>query len=321
MATSRIRLLGASAALSFVLGMSLPAAAQDTAAAARAFQTAQKAELGEDYSRAAEFYELADSLVPSPEALRSALRSRVKAGQPALAAGHAEVLLKRYPTDDTSRQLAESTLEQVEANLVSVKVSCGATPCRVLADEQAATLEKSNEHVFYLEPGRHSLKAEYPNGTTEPRAIDKPAGAVANLSFKSPPPPKAKPEGEPSTVTVVVDEDMDGISPWFFGVGLVATVGMGIGTVVSGLQANEAGDDFDSLGRTRELYDDANRLEVQTNAFIGVTAGLGATTVVLAILTDWDGTPEPQSDDGGDTSSWHLGPGPGDLGLSMEAHF
>src|SRR5687768_599387 len=50
--------------------------AQDVAAAANAFARAQKAELAGDHAAAAELYELADSLAPAPEALRSALKAR-----------------------------------------------------------------------------------------------------------------------------------------------------------------------------------------------------------------------------------------------------
>ncbi|MEM1031923.1 MAG: hypothetical protein AAGN82_16365 [Myxococcota bacterium] len=296
-----------------------PAMAQDTAAAARAFQTAQKAELGEDYSRAAEFYELADSLVPSPEAIRSALRSRMKAGQPAIAAGHAELLLKRYPTDETSRSLAESTLEQVRSSLVAVRVSCGATMCRVLADDEAVGLEKATNHVFFLEPGRHAVTAEFPNGTADPQPVDQPAGGTASLSFETPPPPKPTPGRDERPVTIVVDDDMGGISPWFFATSAAATVGFGIGAIVSGLQANRAGEDFDTLGRTRELFDDANQLEVQTNVLIGVTSGFGVATVILAIFTDWDGTPDASRPP--DELSWRLGPGPGEFGLTTEMNF
>src|SRR5690348_3074599 len=67
--------------------------AQDVSAAANAFSRAQKAELGGDHEAAAELYELADSLAPAPEALRSALKARKSAGQLGAAAVLAEALL------------------------------------------------------------------------------------------------------------------------------------------------------------------------------------------------------------------------------------
>ena len=37
------------------------------------------------------------------------------------------------------------------------------------------------------------------------------------------------------------------------------------------------------------LYQDGLAKETRTNVLIGVTAGLGAATLVLALFTDWDG--------------------------------
>jgi hypothetical protein len=77
------------------------------------------------------------------------------------------------------------------------------------------------------------------------------------------------------------------ISPWFFGVGTAATLGLTAGTIVSALQAQQAGEDFDEGGQTQELYDKANALEIQTNVLFGVTAAVGITTIVFAVFTDW----------------------------------
>src|SRR3954451_24716015 len=77
------------------------ARADDVSGAANAFSRAQKAELSADFAAAAELYELADSLAPAPEALRSALRARKSAGQLEIAAVRAEELMERYPTDAT----------------------------------------------------------------------------------------------------------------------------------------------------------------------------------------------------------------------------
>ena len=62
------------------------ARADDVSAAAEAFATAQKLTLEGKPGEAADFYELADELAPSPQALRSAARSRYAAGHIAMAA-------------------------------------------------------------------------------------------------------------------------------------------------------------------------------------------------------------------------------------------
>src|SRR5688572_12759748 len=76
-----------------VLSVAPVALAQDVSGAASAYSRGQQADLTGDHATAAELYELANSLAPSPEALRSALRARRNAGQLAIAGGHAETLL------------------------------------------------------------------------------------------------------------------------------------------------------------------------------------------------------------------------------------
>ncbi len=303
--------------LLFSPGLVEPVHAQDVAAAGRAFQTAQRAELAEDYARAAEFYELADSLVPSPEALRSALRARREAGQNAIAAGHAEALIERYPNDDDSRELARAALEEVREDLARVRVLCGEIACRIVVDGQTVIIQRDTDHIFYVDPGTHAVSAEYPNGTTDPSELRVEARANASLEFESPPPP-AEPAAAGGAGAAPVDENMGGISPWFFVTSGVLTAGVGVATIISGLQAVSAGDDFDNGGRTRDLFETADGLELQTNILIGATATMAAATVVFAILTDWDGDPD-EPGEGGDEEGADvaLGPGPGELGLGL----
>ena len=86
-------------------------------AAAKAFSQAQEAVLAGDNARAADLYELADDLAPSAPALRNAARARLAAGHDAMAATLAAELLRRYPSDKESRDVAEAILEAVAAAL------------------------------------------------------------------------------------------------------------------------------------------------------------------------------------------------------------
>lgn len=85
------------------------------------------------------------------------------------------------------------------------------------------------------------------------------------------------------------------IHPAFFVVGLVATAGVGATTIWSGIDTiNDPGTDrvreeCAGQGEDCQLYQDGQAKELRTNALIGVTAGLAAVTVVLAIVTDWGG--------------------------------
>ena len=204
----------------------------------------------------------------------------------------------------------ERTLSQLRGELARVEVQCGDVPCRVVVDEQTVTVQRNVEHIFYLDPGTHAVAAEFPNGTTAPTEVEATARGRAELEFESPPAPVEPPdEGtEPQTSPMGPDLEADqgGISPWFFVLGATATVGLGVGALVSGLQAVSAGDDFDNNGRTQALFDEADRLETLTNILIGVAGAAAATTILLAIFTDWDGEPEALPE--GNVAVWS-GPG------------
>ena len=73
---------------------------------------------------------------------------------------------------------------------------------------------------------------------------------------------------------------------------------MGGLTIWSGLDAQNLNSSYETYatspgatrGEAKAMYDDVVSAETRTNIFIGVTAGLAATAVVLAIFTDWGGS-------------------------------
>jgi hypothetical protein len=272
----------------------------DVAKAAKAYRQAQQAELGEEYALASDLYELADQLAPSPEALRGATRMALSAERWAVAAGLARTLQLRYPDDKSSQALATQTLERTRPLLSEVTVECGGVECSVLVDGKAATLVAQLEHVVFLAAGTHAIAGGFPSGSSESVEITATAGgsnrvvlvpprveavvpapAVPNSASDAPASPPADRQPRPR-------RSRQRLSPAFFGVGAVATAGLGAGLVVSGLAARRAGDDFTRGGYTRELYDEAQPLETQTNILLGVTVAVGVTTVILAVFTDWD---------------------------------
>lgn len=274
-------------------------APDDVAKAAKAYRQAQQAELSEEYALASDLYELADQLAPTAEALRGAVRMALAAERWAVAADKALELRRRYPDDAKSIALADQTLARTRPLLSEVTVECGGVDCTVLVDGKSAVLEPREKHVVFVDAGAHRISGGYPAGSSEAVAITAEAGGSSDVQLT---PPAAKSEGAPPpTVTPADrgqgsgDEPRDSkrrssrrkISPWFFGVGAVATVGLAAGAAVSGVQARNAGDDFDDGGRTRELYDKANALEIQTNVLFGVSVAVGVTTIVLAAVTDW----------------------------------
>src|SRR6478609_10681639 len=140
------------AALLIAFAAARPALADDVPGAARAFSEAQKASLAGDNARAAELYELADSLSPSVQALRSAIRARQLAGQLASAATHAEALISRYPDDAKSVEAAKKLLDEVSPQLAKVTVQCTEI-CSLTVDGAAISLPPAAKLTIYVRPG------------------------------------------------------------------------------------------------------------------------------------------------------------------------
>lgn len=280
--------------LSSWIGVVAPAS-PEVEAAAEAFSNAQKAELAHDFRRAAEFYELADELAPSPEALRSAAKNRLVAEQPALAATHAAALLRRYPESDRSRALAAEVLDSARSRVARVSVRCD-EPCLVSSDELAVVDDRALAHTFYVAVGTHTVGASFGEGQRVTETIDATAGSTIELEIAAPEP---SPEPPAPRVTPAASVPRDAppprppprprarLSPVFFGVGAALTAGLGATLIWSGTDVLSSNRDYEA-DPTREGFDDGRAAERRTNALIGATAAVGAATVVLAVFTDWN---------------------------------
>ena len=287
---------GVSLALAVLLA-SAPALAQDMPAAANAYATAQKAEMSGDHEAAADLYELADSLAPTPEAVRSALRARKNAGQLGAAAVHAETLISRYPEDKRSRGIAEATLTEAKKQLARYAIRCQPTPCNVVVDGSAATTNEKPEHIVYLSAGEHSIVARFGKRDTEAQPVSGEAGGEASLAFDAPPEPP--PSEEPAAIGASGELGAGGVAdagtrssgglplPVFIA-GAVVTAGLGAVTVWSGLDTLKARDDYRETN-ARSDWEQGKDREKRTNILIGATAGAAVITGVLAFFTDWDG--------------------------------
>lgn len=281
-----------------------PDAGTDIAAAGEAFSLAQRAELAHDYGRAAEFYELADSLAPSPEALRSAAKNRFAAGQLALAATAAAALVRRYPKSPTSRELAEAILADASRKLGLISVACD-RPCVVSANDHAVASDRALSHSFYLEPGEHELVASFGPGRRQEETVRAKKGRQLDVTFTA---PDAAHEQSPPAGSLRADVDADALddssdestidgpaprerplgrlSPVYFAVGAVATAGLVVTTAWSGADVRDQHRDYQAAP-TSDDYDAGISAQRRTNVLIGVTAVVGAATVVLAVFTDW----------------------------------
>jgi hypothetical protein len=286
-----------------VLVVTEPAAAQDVAGAANAFSRAQKADLSGDHDTAAELYELADSLAPTPEALRSAVRSRKAAGQLGTAAAHAERLLHRYPDDKRSKDLAESTIEEAKRKLARIEIQCRPKACGLVVDGAAGTAEVTETHVVWIEPGKHEINAAFGADRAAPKTTQAKAGDRTSLTFEAPAtgsgPRITDAGGKASAATASGDATADrgskgsgrGLSPWFFATGAVVTAGLGAATVWSGLDVMSAHDSYQGH-ETQQAYEDGLTKERRTNVLVGATIAVGITTVVIAYFTRWSSSGE-----------------------------
>jgi hypothetical protein len=86
------------------------AQAQTASAARQAFDQARAAQLQNDFAQAADLFELADRLAQSPEALRSAIRMHIAAGNRARAANLGEQAQARYPDDAATTAVANEAM-------------------------------------------------------------------------------------------------------------------------------------------------------------------------------------------------------------------
>jgi hypothetical protein len=276
------------------------AEAQGTTGAAKAFAQAQAAELAGRPEDAARFYELAHMLAPTAEALRSAARTRFEAGQRALAASHADALLRQYASDTKSRSIAQNILDATQKHLVSVSIRCR-VPCQIEVDGGATPAPPSEEHVLYMEPGDHRLSATFEGEAADTQPISGGAGVRLTRNFEPPPRPAQPPQpGQPpqpaheidhttahaDSPVAPVETARRGISrTWFISSAAVAMALAGT-AVWSGLDVLSKHDDY-KKDPTEAGYEEGIKLERRTNILIGASAAAAASAVVLAFFTQW----------------------------------
>jgi len=257
----------------------------DVTGAARAFAEGQAAQLEGNHALAAERFELAFTLQPSKEALRSAARMQLRAENLARAATHAQALLDRFGDDAQSVELARSILEQVAPRLARYEVSC--TPaCALLVDNLAYFLEPARQHRLYLNPGSVSLEALFASGRKASRAITTSAGETAQLELEEPaaPPPSSRarsastPAATPAPVhTHETTKGVPAAVPWITG---AATVACGAVTIWAALDTRRQHAEYVEHP-SEEKWNDGLARQKLTNILLASTATLGAATVTL----------------------------------------
>lgn len=284
--------------------------AEDLQAAAEAFQQGQRAQVRGDFAQAAEMFDLANHTAPSAAALRSAIRMHQSAGHHAAAATRAAHALTTYPEDAATVQLANEVLAGCGPLLGHLIVRCD--PACSLTVAGRAVSGSTTEVSLYVDPGAHELRATWGDRALA-RSVETTAGSEHPVTLALADAPAASIAGpvsgetgsgetgsgesgsvETGTGTTTAGASSGGVSPAFFAIaaGLtVASLATAIGVGVDMLSARDAY----VLMPTETGWSNGVGRETATNALIGTTIGLAAVTLVLALVTDWDGD-APSSD-------------------------
>jgi hypothetical protein len=284
-----------------------PAEAQSASelqAAATAFQEGQRAQLRGDFAQAAELFDLANRTAPSAAALRSSIRMHQSAGHLARAATLADEARALYATDAATVALADEVLGVLAPSLGHLTVRCEPA-CALTADARIVSTDAVTT-TLYLDPGAHELSASW-GARTLARSVDLTAGARLEVTLAladvvepveaEEPAPVAPTLGDPPLAPAPTSSDSGdeaGLSPAFFGVGAGLTAASLVGAIVAGVDMLGARDRYVAMP-TEAGWRDGVAREMVTNALIGTTVGLAVATVVLAIVTDWDGAPQPST--------------------------
>jgi hypothetical protein len=278
---------------------------QDRRAAAEAYDNGTSHYLRRDFATAANWFEAADRLAPSPLALQSAIRAHREAGGGdhfARAATLALRLQARYPDNARAVQVATRTLQALGSRLVRVTVRCQG--CDVEVD---SVLQATPD--FFVTPGRHTLLAHWSEGRTREQTIEAAAGSTETVALEAPPlperaPPPATPSPmptpTPAPILVPPPSQRDvapapGISPVVFAGGVAATAVLGGLTLASWLDALDGGRQLLQNAERTHTRDVMREQAVQsaedrTTALLVATGVVGAATVVTGVFfTRWGG--------------------------------
>lgn len=296
--------------------------AADRAAAGEAYDRGTAAYLAHEYTRAATLFETAYRLAPSAPALIQAIRAHEHASEGVRAGSLAIRLQALYGSDRQAARQARQTLQHASHDYLRVDVTCDAT-CAIECD---GTVE--DYASFFVDPATpHTVRAAFDTGTPDAQTTTGAAGETQAMSFARPPEPPPPPV-EDDTVAVVEPPppppyvppppppSSGGIHPAIFITGAVLTAAS------AGVLVWSAVDMYDGVPAyrndpTEARLQDGQARELRTDIMWGVTGALAATTVVLAIFTDWDGEPSTSSE----TPTVSLMGLPGGGGLVVDGSF
>jgi hypothetical protein len=275
--------------------------------AAEAFDKGREAYKAEEYVDAAEQFEKADNNAPSSAAIELAVRARDKAGELDRAATLLALALKRHPDDENLMKLAPDITKRASEKLFELNVTCD-QPCDLTIGGKITHGAPDTQRTIYVQPGALTVRAGWSDNRSDSKQVQAEAGSRGEVSFVAPttaasasmakePTEAAAPEpATDPTKDEGAPKKSSGLPPAvvFVGAGLTAVAG-GI-TIWSGIDTvNNPGADTVmkvcmGKGESCPEYKDGLAKQQRTNILIGVTAGLGAATIIIAaVATDWSG--------------------------------
>jgi hypothetical protein len=281
---------------SYVLGILLlvlvphEAAAGNVDEAARAFDEGQKAQLKGDYDRAANWFEIANSIVPTKEALRSAIRAHLKAGRLARAATLSEAARATYAADTDTVLLANEVLEEVVRTLGRLELTCSGG-CTVSVDGRVLSISKGPDHVLYMPAGVQRIRVHLRDRSVA-RTITTKAGTTVIVEVPALPPKPVAPavelrpkqaegtrRGLPRGVPVIG--------------GSLTLIGAGVATW-SSFDTRAARSAY-GMNPEHSAWIEGRKKQRRTNILWGATAGLGIVTLITAYWTNWHPAKEAEN--------------------------
>jgi hypothetical protein len=299
----RTRLTAAALLLTAVVSWSPHAAAAADAermkTAADEFDAGRRAYKLRDFENAAVHFENADRDVPSPEALQSAIRARKEGGQDAKAATLAAWGLARYPNDKNLAEYVGPILTELDKALYKLTVNCS-PECALMVDEKVAPFGETAAATLYLDPGKHSIVAGWPNERHTTADIEATAGGSNGVFLSAPPGPKGDSAsdtgGAAATPTDGDAAQGSGLPPAVFFVGVGATAILAGVTLWSGIDTlNNPGKDAvakQCLPRDTNcpVYQEGLSHQRRTNLLLAATGVVAVTTGAMGFFfTNWGG--------------------------------
>lgn len=250
-----------------------------------------RAYVAKQFDEAATHFENAFFAAPNPAELRSAVRARREAAEPARAATLAAIGQRKYPDDAALGKLADETIAEARPKVVEIRITSPAE-CNVAVDDKVVAVEKVRDFRFYVDPGKHELVVGWSEGRTKRVRVEGKAGGSQTLTLDPPPVPPKPPPDRAAAAEPPTAEKPFGPLVFVAGAGLTA-VGVGV-TIWSGLDAqNNPGPDAVKAacvgqGESCPQYQQGLGAQRRTNVLLAVTGGVAAVTAVVGVFfTQW----------------------------------